>query len=102
MQEIINNLIANLVSAERYKVARPYADRILRMFAVTLLAGESPMLAARSAVCNWYWHVKNGRVPEPEIAGVRDQLILITAAIRIDCARKAQEAYKEAQADDGN
>jgi len=99
-QEIINNLIADLVAAERYKVARPYADRLCKIFAIPLLANESPMLAARSAVCNWYWKVQTVGVSQIELKTVCAQLVEITAAIRIDCAHKAEEAYKEA--DDAN
>jgi len=99
-QEIINNLIAGLVAAERYKVARPYADKICKMFAIPLLANEIPMLAARSAVCNWYWKVQTVGVSQVELKTVCAQLAEITAAMRTDCAHKAEEAYRGA--DDGN
>jgi len=95
-QEIINNLIAGLVAAERYKVARPYADKICKMFAIPLLAGESPRLAARSAVCNWYWKVQTVGVSQIELKTVCGQLVEITKNMRTDCAHKAEEAYKEA------
>ena len=99
-QETINNLIAGLVAAERYKVARPYADRLCKLFAIPLLANESPMLAARSAVCNWYWKVQTVGVSQVELNAVCTLLAEMSAAIRIDCAHKAEDAYKEA--DDAN
>jgi len=99
-QETINNLIAGLVAAERYKVARPYADKICKMFAITLLANESPMLAARSAVCNWYWKVQTVGVSQVELNAVCTLLTEMSEAIRKDCGKKAEQAYREA--DDAN
>jgi len=100
MQEIIDNILAELVSAERYKVARPYADKICKMFAIILLAGESPTLAAKYAILSWCWRVKTVGVSQVEFDAVCAQLAEMSAVIRTDCAHKAEEAYNEA--DDGN
>ena len=100
MQEIINNLIANLASAERYDVARPYADKICKMFAIILLAGESPTLAAKYAILSWCWRAKTVGVSQVEFDAVCAQLAEMSAAIRKDCGKKAEEAYRET--DDAN
>ena len=100
MRQIVNDTIANLAEAERYKVARPYADRILRMFAITLLAGENTVPVAISAIHNWYWRAQTVGVPQIELNTVCAQLVEITAAIRKDCGKKAEQAYREA--DDAN
>ena len=98
----MNDTIVNLASAERYDVARPHADKICKMFAIPLLAGESSVMVAISAMLSWYCYVIVGGVLQAEIDTVCAQLVEITAAIRKDCAHKAEDAYKEAQADDGN
>jgi len=100
MQEVIDGILAELVSAERYKVARPYADKICKMFAIILLAGESPTLAAKYAILSWCWRVKTVGVSQVEFDTVCAQLAEMSAAIRKDCGKKAEQAYKEA--DDAN
>jgi len=100
MQEIIDRAIANLASAESYKVAQPYADKICKMFAIPLLANENSVSVAVSAMLSWRWRVQIYGVPQIELKTVCAQLVEITKNMRTDCAHKAEEAYKEA--DDAN